>query len=117
MAKAPRKRNSTKSGWNPVAIISAVTDSVERLGADNAFCATIIALGFTAYALGANAVETLLLAGGLILVVLGFRWGSLKIEERRARGQLEILRETRGLELLKLAGERSNQLSFLDDED
>ncbi len=117
MAKAPRKRTYTKSGWDPLGLIRAITDAVERVGADNAFYGTIIVLSFALVACRTNVFETLLLDAGLTVIWVALKVCDGRLKERKTKFELQCLREARGLELLKMQGKLPDQLTFLDGED
>jgi hypothetical protein len=114
MSKAPRKRTAANDGWNPTAQIGAVTDAIERVGADNAFYATIIVLSFGLVFWGTSVLETVFLDASLSIIWIAIKLFNERIKERRTRFELECLREARGLELLKTHGKHPDQLSFLD---
>lgn len=117
MAQAPSKRSKRQSGWTPVAIIGAITDSVERIGADNAFYGTIITLSFVCFVCGTNIMETLAWAFGLIAAWLLIKFANVCIENWRQKLVLARIREQRGLKLIEVYSKSPNQIARSDRND
>ena len=82
--------------------VGAITDSAERIGADNAIFIGIVVLSFGALALRVDALQILLVAAGLIACRLGIRLFNMRTEERRLKRELEQIRVRRGLPLAEI---------------
>lgn len=113
MPPVRRRPSGQKSGWNLSIIIETITDSVERIGADNAFYATIILLSFGLVASRrASVMEALGLAIGLTVGWICLKCTNVLLAERLARTEVVRLTKERELRLIKIEDKVPEQLSF-----
>jgi membrane protein YdbS with pleckstrin-like domain len=112
-----RKQQPHRRGYNPASLIETVTDSVDRIGIDNAVPVAVIVLSFVSLLVNVHAISVIAVAFSVTFCYLCVAGLNQRWRVQRLEFELQLVREKRGKEFIEHANKEPDQLSLLNGDD